>query len=87
MATTTVDLHVAARDFQPRGARALGEFAAAVFRAVGRSFSKAAEYHGVLRAAQEMRRVAHSFELSQPNLAAELHAAAARAEGQLDERH
>lgn len=87
MATTTIDLHVAARDIHPRGARALGEFAALVFRAVGRSFNRAAERRGALRAAQEMHRLARSFEVSQPNLAADLHAAAMRCEGRLDERN
>lgn len=86
MATTTLDLHVAARDINPRGAQALGEFAALVYRAVGRSFVRAAERRSTLRAAQEMHRVARGFEVSQPNLAADLHAAAMRCEGMLDER-
>ncbi|WP_119155488.1 hypothetical protein [Caldimonas tepidiphila] len=83
---TTLTLHVATRDINPRGAKALGEFAALVFGAVGRSFRRAAERRAALRAAQEMRWVARSFEASQPNLAADLRAAAMRCEGMLDER-
>lgn len=86
MASTTVHLHVAARDISPRGARPLGEFAALLLRGVGRVFAEAAERQRRLRAAQEMRQVAQSFAASQPNLAAELHAVAARCEGGLDER-
>lgn len=82
MATTTVTLQVAARDISPRGARPLGTLFAAVWKALVR----ASERQGSLRAAQEMRRVARGFEVSQPNLAADLHAAAARCEGLLDER-
>ncbi|WP_119155489.1 hypothetical protein [Caldimonas tepidiphila] len=80
MASTTVNLHVAARHVSPRGARPLGELAALVFRAVGRSLTRAAERRGSRLAAVELRRLAWSFESSKPELAADLRAAAKHCE-------
>lgn len=86
MASSTLDLSVAARDTALRRVHLQGASAGGFFARMRHAFAQAARRQGALRAAQEMRRVARSFEGSQPNLAAELQAAAMRCEGLLDER-
>ena len=79
MASTTVNVHVAPRDLGP-GAPAFGALLVQGLRAVGRSFAQAAERQGSRRAAQELRRLAWTFDAAQPEVAGELRAAARHCE-------
>ena len=88
MTATTVELHVAAREIAPRGARPLGNLAAAAYvgvrnlgqRLAGLFHREPTRYEAI----EAVLNMARQYEHSQPSFAADLRAAACRFDAETD---
>ena len=88
MTATTVELHVAAREIAPRGARPLAQLAATLYigvRSLGqrivRLFDREPTRYEAIEAVLNMAR---QYERTQPSFAADLRAAACRFDAETD---
>lgn len=78
MTTTTISLHVPQSRTAPRLATRLGEWAAAIVKALVPAGTPAPRYPS--REAARVRAMAHRYEICDPRFASELYAAADRHE-------
>jgi hypothetical protein len=87
-AITSQTFHHAPAFTVPRGARVVAELFIAAARLLARAFSAAPSAASSLRSraaeAEDVRRLARTWERTDPGFAADLYAAAARHEGQAD---
>ncbi|MCM5681864.1 hypothetical protein M8A51_20240 [Schlegelella sp. S2-27] len=82
MTATTVELHVAAREIAPRGARPLGQLAAQAYigaRSLGERIARVFDREPTrYESIEAVLNMARQYEHTQPSFAADLRAAACR---------